>query len=146
MYYGRYYHKVESKNRLSIPTIFRKHLNREAILTRGLDGCLFLFDLPTWEKRLAEAQSLSYTKRAHRDFIRLMTNTAVSVEIDAHGRVLLPELLKEQAGLVRDVVVVGSLDRIEIWDQSAYHTYVKTIDETAEEIAEGITFFDRKKE
>ena len=138
MYTGRYYHKLDVKNRFSLPAEFRKMLGKKITVTKGLDGCLFVFDEREWGKKLDEVARLEFTKKAHRDFVRLLTNDAESIELDAHGRVLISSHLKEQAKLQRDLVIVGSLDRVEVWDQSAYHKYLADIEENAEKIAEGI--------
>jgi MraZ protein len=139
MYTGRYYHKLDDKNRFSLPASFRENLGNKVIVTKGLDGCLFIFDLNQWSKKLEEAGSLEYTKKTNRDFVRLLTNDALEIEIDEHGRVLLGNYLKELAGLKREIVIVGTLDRVEIWDQTNYHAYMSKIEAEAEEIAELIS-------
>ncbi len=138
MYTGRYYHKLDEKNRFSLPPRFRRALGKKITITKGLDGCLFIFDEREWAKKLNEAARLEYTKKAHRDFVRLLTNDAQDVELDTHGRVLLSGDLKELGKLKRDIVIVGSLDRVEIWDQEAYHQYLSRIEREAENIAESI--------
>lgn len=139
MYTGRYYHKLDEKNRFSLPAEFRKQLGKQVVITKGLDGCLFVFDEREWGKKLDEAARLEYTKKAHRDFVRLLTNDATTHEVDAHGRVLLSSYLKTLGSLNREIVIVGSLDRVELWNQEAYHEYLKRIEGEAEQIAEGIS-------
>lgn len=138
MYTGRYYHKLDDKSRFSLPAEFRKSLGKKIVITKGLDGCLFVFDEKEWGKKLSEAARLEYTKKAHRDFVRLLTNDAQYFEVDTHGRVLLSAYLRDSVNLKRDLVIVGSLDRVEIWNQEAYHGYLKRIESEAEQIAEGI--------
>lgn len=139
MYTGRYYHKLDAKGRFSLPAQYRKQLGKKVVITKGLDGCLFVFDEREWGKKLDEAARLEYTKKAHRDFVRLLTNDALTTEVDAHGRVLLSAHLKAQGRLNREIVIVGSLDRVELWDQEAYHQYLKAVESQAEQIAEGIS-------
>ncbi len=139
MYTGKYYHKIDSKNRFSLPAQFRKDLGKHIIVTKGLDGCLFVFDKQTWEGKLEETAALEFTKKVNRDFVRLLTNEAETIELDAHGRCRISGHLKDQAKLVRDIVIVGSLDRMEIWDQVRYHQYVTAIESRAEEIAEAVS-------
>lgn len=139
MYTGRYYHKLDDKNRFSLPASFRESLGKKVIVTKGLDGCLFLFDLSQWAKKLEEAGNLEYTKKTNRDFVRLLTNDALELELDEHGRILLSSYLKDQANLKREIVIVGSLDRVEIWDQATYHDYMTKIESQAEDIAELIS-------
>lgn len=143
MYTGRYYHKLDLKNRFSLPATFRKSLGKKCVITKGLDGCLFVFDLAMWTSRLTEAAQLEFTKKTNRDFVRLLTNEAEEIDIDAHGRILVTQHLKDQAGLVKDIVIVGSLDRVEIWNQATYHEYVREIESNAEQIAEAVTLNSR---
>lgn len=139
MYTGRYYHKIDSKHRFSLPAQFRKDLGKNIVVTKGLDGCLFIFDEEVWEKKLKETAALEFTKKVHRDFVRLLTNEAENAELDAHGRCRISEHLGNQASLRKDIVIVGSLDRVEVWDQARYHTYLTAIESHAEEIAEAVS-------
>lgn len=139
MYIGRYYHKIDEKNRFSLPASFRKSIGKKAVITKGLDGCLFIFDDQTWSRTLQDAARLEYTKKNNRDFVRLLTNEAEEIDVDSHGRVLISSQLKEQAQLGKEIVVVGSLDRVEVWDQTHYHEYLKRIESRAETIAENIS-------
>lgn len=135
MFIGRYYHTLEEKNRVSLPKKFRDQ-ETNWIVTRGLDGGLFLFVQSEFEERLRELQTRSFTKKDHRDFIRLMTNDAQEALVDRNGRITIPEYLKNFAHLTKDVVMVGSFSRIEIWDVETYHAYIDQIESQAEEIAE----------
>lgn len=135
MFIGRYYHKLEEKGRLSLPKKFREQASHW-VITRGLDGGLFVFLQTEFELRLRELEDRSFTHKHHRDFIRLMANDAHEVTTDRNGRVQLPEYLIELAGLDKEVVVVGSFSRVEIWDSARYHAYLATIEPTAESIAE----------
>lgn len=135
---GRYYHALEQKGRLSIPAAFREKLGGQAILTLGFDGCLFLFPLPNWQEALKGTANMPFTRKRSRDYIRWLTNSAVEVEMDGQGRILVPAYLKERANLEKRVVVVGSLDRIEIWNQEDYHQYLEQLESQAEEIAESL--------
>jgi MraZ protein len=135
---GRYYHALEQKGRLSIPVSFREGLKPSAVLTRGLDGCLFLFALKEWEVLSAQSASLPLTRKTSRDWLRLLANNAAVVTFDSLGRILIPEYLRETAGLTKQVVVVGSLTRVEIWNQASYSQYLKNLESNAETIAESI--------
>jgi MraZ protein len=135
MFIGKYYHKLESNRRLSLPKSFRDG-HSAWVITRGLDGSLFLYTAEDFETEIANFEARTFTKKTNRDFIRLMTNEAQMLQVDRSGRVQLPEYLANLAGLNKEVVVVGSLKRIEIWDQQRYHAYVDTIESQAEEIAE----------
>jgi len=135
MFIGKYYHHLESNGRLSLPKNFRDEENNW-IVTRGLDGCLFLLKEANFIEELNKIKQVSFSKKANRDLIRLMTNEATQVSVDKNGRVNLPDYLIKFAQLVKDVVVVGNLDHLEIWDQNSYHNYVDQLESDAENIAE----------
>lgn len=137
MFIGRYYHTVEQKGRVSLPKSFREQ-QTSWIVTRGLDGGLFLFPEQNFHQQLKELSQRTFTKKRDRDFIRFMTNDAYQVTADKNGRVLLPDYLKQFAQLDKDVVIVGSFEYIEIWDVTTYHTYIESIEKEAEQIAENL--------
>jgi MraZ protein len=141
MLIGTYYHRLEENHRLSLPKKFRDE-QTEWVVTRGLDGCLFLFKTAEFEAQLAEISDRSLTKKTNRDLVRLMANEAEAVTVDQNGRVHLPEYLTKFANLTKDVVVVGSLNRVEIWDLATYHAYVEHLETEAEAIAEQIETHD----
>ena len=135
MFIGKYYHTLEEKGRISLPKEFRQESN-SWVVTRGLDGGLFLFKEGAFQEELKKLMSRTFTKKKHRDFVRLMTNEAKIVTPDKNGRVQLPEYLISFAQLQTAVVLVGSLEKIEIWDRDTYHNYIDSIESQAEEIAE----------
>lgn len=137
MFIGRYYYTLEENRRVSLPTAFRE-VEKKWVVTRGLDGGLFLFRAENFAQELKKLANKTFTKKAHRDFIRLMTNDAVEVSVDKNGRVSLPEYLTEFAHLKKDLVVVGSYSRVEIWDRDNYHLYLDEIESQAESIAESL--------
>ncbi len=138
MFIGRYYHRVESKGRLSVPKKFRSQLERGAILSQGLEKCLFLYPESTWIALVDKLKSLPLTKVDARNFIRSMSFGAIEAEIDSLGRVHIPDYLREYSGIIGDCVVAGVIDRVEIWDKSRFDTYSNQINLQAEEIAEKI--------
>ena len=137
MLIGKYYHHLEDKGRLSLPAKFRA-VSRQWIVTRGLDGCLFLLQESNFKKELEKIAQSSFTKKANRDLLRLMTNEAQELETDENGRVNLPDYLIKFAKLQKNVVVVGSLNHLEVWDQEKYHSYIEQIEGQAESLAESI--------
>jgi MraZ protein len=137
MLIGKYYHRLEESGRLSLPKKFRQESDNW-IVTRGLDGCLFLLKEDNFKQELAKIQDRSLTKKANRDFIRLMTNEAQELTTDENGRVNLPNYLIEFAHLKDSIVIVGNLNHLEIWDQESYHSYIDQIEGKAEQIAEEI--------
>lgn len=135
MFIGRYYHTLEENNRVSLPKKFRD-IETNWVVTRGLDGGLFLFRAQNFKQELKKLSERTFTKKAHRDFIRLMANDAQELLADDHGRVSLPEYLIEFAQLKKQLIVVGSYERVEIWDRALYHQYLAQIESQAEKIAE----------
>jgi len=137
MLIGKYYHHLEDKGRLSLPAKFRE-ISKDWIVTRGLDGCLFLLQESNFKKELEKIAQSSFTRKANRDLVRLMTNEAMEVRTDENGRVNLPDYLINFAHLEKNVVIVGSLNHLEVWDQNKYHDYIDQIEDQAEVIAESI--------
>lgn len=139
MYIGQYAHHLESKGRLSVPKKFRSSLTAGAVLCQGLDGCLFLYPKSTWEHLLAKLQSLPLTQSDARSFTRAFTYTATEVAIDRLGRILIPDYLKNYAGISAECIVAGALERIEIWDTSKFNSYAHKISSQAENLAEKLS-------
>ncbi|MFH2118201.1 MAG: division/cell wall cluster transcriptional repressor MraZ [Candidatus Paceibacterota bacterium] len=136
MLIGTYYHTLEAGGRVSLPKSFRQQAQKW-VITRGLDGGLFLFPTKDFQTRLqAVSQTHEFTKKANRDFVRLMTNEAQEISADKSGRVKLPSYLTAYAGLKKDLVVVGSLEYIELWNRDTYHKYLDSLEKNAESIAE----------
>lgn len=138
MFIGRYYYTLEANGRVSLPKTFRDQAG-DWIVTRGLDGGLFVFTQEDFGDRLRELNERTFTMKSNRDFIRLMTNEAIQVTADANGRVQLPEYLITFAGLEKNLVIVGSYGWIEIWNRDTYHDYLTTLEDQAEEISESLT-------
>lgn len=130
MFIGHYYHSIEAKGRLAIPSQFREELLSGGVLTWGLDGCLFLFPASYWQKFSEKLASLSLTNQTARNLTRLLVQSASDLNLDNQGRTLIPEHLRKQANLKKKVVVAGSLNRIEIWDQDIYHQHLELISQT----------------
>lgn len=138
MFIGKYYHRLESKGRVSLPVKFRDAFASGAVITRGLDGCLAIFDQEKWKQTTSEIENLIQTKKANRDYVRFITNDAQELEIDGQGRIRIDESLQERAKLSKEIVFVGTLDHVEVWDRETYHTYSETLEKTIEEQVEKI--------
>lgn len=138
MFKGEFKHTVDTKGRLIIPSKFREYLGDVFVVTKGLDGCLFAYDNQEWEAFEQKLRALPLNKKDNRIFARHFLAGASDVEVDKQGRVLLPPNLREFAGLVKDVVLVGMGNRIEIWDQDKWKDAQLDEDdeETMEDIAE----------
>ncbi len=138
MFLGEYSHNIDNKNRLAVPVKFRPDLKQGAVITRGLDNCLFMFTKKEWEKFVEKVSSLSLTQANARSFSRMMLMGAMEVKIDKLGRIVLPDFLKKFAGLKKKVVIGGVFNRIEIWDEIKWEAYKKkseaNVEKTAEEL------------
>ena len=130
MFIGTYYHSLDEKRRVSVPKTFRESLSPGSVITRGLDGCLFIFTSDAWAKLAEKLSSLPLASKAARDFLRLMTYAATPVDYDKLGRVLLPEALIAAASIEKDVVFAGALTRVELWDKQKYHAYVDSLEKS----------------
>lgn len=125
MFLGEYSHTVDNKNRLAIPAKFRQEMARGAVLTRGLDNCLFLFTKKDWQVLVKKIGQLPLSQSKARSFSRMMLMGAMEVSLDKLGRILLPDYLKKFAGISQKVVVGGVLNRIEVWDEDKWEEYKK---------------------
>lgn len=136
MFIGEYSHSVDPKKRLALPSKFRKELGGKVVVTRGLDKCLFVYPLKTWNEIAEKLGTLPMGESGTRSFVRLMLAGATDADVDSQGRILLPEYLKEYAGLDRNVTVAGLFNRLEIWDEEKWKAYRQGAEENTDEIAE----------
>ena len=120
MFMGEYNHTIDAKGRLIIPAKFRELLGTEFVLTRGLDGCLFIYPVDEWQAFEQKLRALPLTNKNARTFSRFFVAGAAMCELDRQGRVLVPQTLREFAGLEKDVVLTGNLDRIEVWSKEKW--------------------------
>jgi MraZ protein len=138
---GEFRHAIDDKGRLTLPARFREGLGEEAVVTKGLDRCLFLYPMREWAALEARLHELPGTERDVRAFVRLLFAGAAECRPDGQGRVLLPTPLREYAGLGREAVVVGVSRRIEIWQPEAWERYVREADASFPEIAQRVAGF-----
>ena len=136
MFIGEYQHNLDDKGRLAIPAKFRRDLQKGAVVTRGLDNCLFLYTKTEWNKLAEKLSALPISQANSRAFARLMLAGAMDVEVDKQGRVVLPEYLRAFAGLQKSAIVAGLYNRVEIWDESKWTKYKTQTELQSNEIAE----------
>lgn len=138
MIIGQFNHTIDDKNRLSLPAKFRQEMGKKVVITPGLDSCLFIFTMKQWEKiseRLSVNES-SMLQADNRGFNRYLLGGAVEVEVDAAGRMLVPEYLRDRAKLKAKVVFIGVRDRVELWDEAAWEAYRRDVEGKADSLAE----------
>ncbi len=123
MFIGEYSHTIDNKRRLAIPSKFRKELGKAAVITRGLDNCLFVFSESEWKKLAEKLGNLPLGQSDARGFIRLMLAGAMDAALDNLGRILVPDYLKEYASLKKQVIITGVFNRLEIWDEDIWREY-----------------------
>ena len=121
MFMGEYNHIIDAKGRLIIPAKFRELLGEEFVLTKGLDGCLFIYPMDEWNAFEEKLRALPLTNKNARTFSRFFVAGATSCELDKQGRILVPATLREFAGLEKDVVLTGNINRIEIWSKEKWN-------------------------
>jgi len=138
MFLGEYQHSLDAKGRLTIPAKFREELGAGAIITRGLDHCLFLFPSNEWSALENKLRTLPLTKHDARQFVRFLFSGASDCELDKQGRIMLPMNLREYAGIDKDAVVIGVASRIEIWSKEKWESYVQAAEQSFDQIAESI--------
>lgn len=139
MFIGEFSHNLDSKGRVAVPVKFRGKLGVGVIITRGLDHCLFVFTTTEWETLAQKLINLPLSQANSRAFVRLMLSGAVDVEVDKQGRILVPDYLREYAGLKKQVVVAGLYNRIEIWDSESWKQYKAKTESQSDEIAEKLS-------
>ena len=120
MFMGEYNHTIDAKGRLIIPSKFREVLGDEFVVTKGMDGCLFVFDDPEWQAFEEKLHGLRMIDKEARQFTRFFLAGAASVEVDKQGRILIPAVLREFAGITKDAVLVGVGSRVEIWSKERW--------------------------
>lgn len=136
MFIGEYLHSVDTKGRLAVPAKFRAKLKSGAVVTRGLDNCLFLYPKQEWEKLATKLSQLPISQSNTRAFARLMLAGAMEVKVDSLGRILIPEYLRKYAKMSKKAVVAGLFNRLEIWDEDGWDKYKQSTESQSSDIAE----------
>ena len=138
MFLGTHNLRLDEKGRLILPAKFRDELVGGVVITKGQERCLYVFPTAEFRRLAAELQAQPVTHKAARAYGRVFFASAHDEVPDKQGRVTVPALLREYAGLDRDVVVIGASNRVEIWDQQAWETYLATNEQAFAEIEEGV--------
>lgn len=138
MFMSEYSHSIDAKGRVIVPAKFREELGETFVVTQGLDGCLFVFPNEEWKNFEEKLKTLPMANKDARKFVRFFLAGAALAEVDKQGRILLPAVLRQFAGLEKDVVLVGVGSRVEIWDKKRWEecTSFDDMDEIAEHMAD----------
>jgi len=142
MFTGEYQHTLDGKGRVIVPSRLREGLGDSFVITRGLDHCLFVYPNVEWVRLEQKMKQLPITRRVSRAFMRLFFSGAMEVEADKQGRILIPQNLREYAGIEKEVMFIGVSSRVEIWSEPAWKEYFGEADDNYEELAEKLVDFD----
>lgn len=135
---GRFPHTIDDKGRLSIPSRFRQTLQdrgQNVLVLTDFDACITAYPLDVWARLEERLQDQSNFERDIRAFLRLFYSGASESPVDGQGRILIPPQHREKAGLTREVIIVGALNRIEIWDRDRWEEFLTTAPMAFEDIA-----------
>lgn len=139
MFIGEYTHTIDEKGRMAIPSKMRRELGSGAVVTRGIDKCLWVFPKNEWQELASKLASLPLSDANSRAFSRLMLAGAMEVEFDSQGRALVPGYLRTYAGLNKNAVIAGLYTRLEIWDKNVWEEYKLKIEKQTETITKHMT-------
>ena len=135
MFLGEYSHTIDDKGRLTIPAKFRDELESGVVITRGLDGCLWAYGRSEWDALADKIGQLPTTNQAARNFSRFMFSSAFDSIPDRQGRILLPQKLRDYAGIQDETVIIGVKNKLEIWNPAKWAEVVTDVEQGTEDIA-----------
>ena len=142
MFMGEFHHNIDDKARLVVPSKFRVELGDTFIVTRGLEGCLFVYSKEEWERLVEKLRKLPFTKKDARTFNRFFMSSASTLEFDKQGRINIPSSLINYAGLQKECTIIGVNDRLEIWATDKFNSLIEdnlsAISDVAENLFEGL--------
>ena len=138
MFIGEYHHSIDEKGRLIVPAKFREELGNSFIVTRGIEICLFVYPMNEWKKIVNKLETLPFTKRDAREFMRFFLSGASEAEFDKQGRINITSPLISYANLTKDCVVIGTGDRLEIWSLENWSTFFNSAKDNMSDIAENL--------
>ncbi len=142
MFIGEFQHAIDDKGRVTLPARFREGLGEAFVVTKGLDNCLWALPMEEWAALESKLKALPVTQASARAVVRFFFSGATECCLDKQGRILLPNHLREYAGLTRDVVITGAPNRVEIWAREAWEKYLKEAETSVEQLAEQIAGFN----
>jgi len=135
MFIGEYSHTIDTKGRMAVPSKFRQELKDGAVVTRGVDACLFVYTRDEWQALAEKLSTLPISDPKARAFARLMLAGAMDVSFDSQGRILIPSYLRDYAGIKKKTIVAGLYSRLEIWDEEKWQGYKEKSEKETERIS-----------
>ena len=137
MFMGEYHHNIDTKGRIVIPNKVRDDLGENFIVTRGLDGCLFVYPKREWDNVIAKYKEIPDTKNK-RQFMRIFLSGATVCEYDKQGRINIPKPLVEYAKLIKDCIIIGVDEKLEIWSKDCWDKFISDNEESLSDIADDL--------
>ncbi len=138
MFIGEFHHNIDDKGRIAIPSKYRDILGNNFVITRGIEHCIYVYPNDTFNHIVTKLESLPFTKKDARDFTRFFMSGATAIELDKQGRVNVPSPLITYANLSKKCVIVGTGDRLEIWDEDAFNEFICSCNDEMSDIAENL--------
>lgn len=142
MYIGEYTHSIDNKGRVIMPSLFREELGMSFYVTKGMEGCIFVYDKESWKLLEEKTKQLRLTSKKARQFERIFYAPARELEFDKQGRIVIPQNLREYAGINKEATIIGVSSRIEIWDKERYEEYISSQEMDYENIIEDFEELD----
>ena len=146
MLIGEYHHSIDEKSRIVLPSKYREELKSNFIITRGLDGCLFVYPIDEWKKIIEKLKDLPFTKKDARAFLRFFLSGAVECTFDKQGRIFIPGQLIDYASIIKECVIIGVNERLEIWSKEKYNEFFLSNEQNITDIAEDLFSLEVKNE
>jgi len=138
MFMGEYHHNIDEKGRIVIPNKFREILGDEFVIAKGLEKCLYVYSMNDWQNLVDKLNTLPFTKKDARTFMRSFFSGATVTEVDRQGRTSVTSPLIHHAGITKECVIIGANDRIEIWDKTSWENFLSTNEEQLSDLAENL--------
>lgn len=138
MFMGEYHHNIDEKGRIVIPTKFRECLEDQFIIAKGLEKCLYIYSMKDWQNLVEKLNTLPFTKKDARTFMRGFFSGATVCEFDRQGRTSITSPLVAYAGLQKECVIIGANDRMELWDKDAWEQFLSSNEEQLSDLAENL--------
>ena len=138
MFTGEFHHSIDDKGRLIIPSKYRNELGEKFVLTRGIEHCLYVYSLDSWNDITKKLDSLPFTKKDARVFIRSFFSAAASCNLDRQGRINITSQQAIHANITKECVIIGTGDRLEIWAKESWDNFFNSTKDNMSDIAENL--------